>query len=335
MNRVAIIGNGTPAALLARKLAGLGYTPAGERSVTPVPSWALGLVPKPSGTNETIKDEEDTEADTIPLIVSKIRRTLHHTKKLAQRLKGKDLRSTAQNDFNFIFKHIKYVEDEPGQEQVRSPRRLIHEGKGDCDCFTVTLSSLLINQRIPHFLRIMKQNAGDEWSHIYIVVPKSGRVDKKLTDRSEYIVVDCVTHKFDYEAPQVQHKDFPMALQSLDGIGEADACKTGAGSFQYYERAQQYRDRGLVITEEFLQANKIPYTVEDGKVFGYRVGVTLVPAVITPDQAQTLLNPAVYNPAEPEPSNEGEARKKNYNALWWLLGGAAVVYAFTGTKKDS
>lgn len=311
----------------------LGYVPAGKRTVTPVPSWALGLVPKPMGTNETVKDNEDTEADTIPLIIRKVKRTLNHTAKLAQRLKGKDLQTTAQNDWNFIFKHIQYVEDEPGKEQVRSPRRLIHEGKGDCDCFTVTLSSLLLNQRIPHFLRIMKQNAGGEWSHIYIVVPKNGRVDKKLTSRTEYIVIDCVTHKFDYEAPKVQHKDFPMALQSLDGIRGEDSCKNNSASFMYFERTQQYRDRGLVITEEFLAANKIPFTIEDGEVFGYRVGVRLVPAVITPDQAQMLLNPAVYEPADPaQPAPQVDV-KKSKNLLWWIVGSAAVVYALSGEDK--
>lgn len=101
----------------------------------------------------------------------------------------------------------------------------------------------------------------------------------------------------------------------------------------YFERAQQYRDRGLVITEEFLTTNKIPFTIEDGEVFGYRVGTRLEPAVITPDQAQMLLDPAVYNPAQ-APAPQVDV-KKSRNLLWWIVGSAAVVYALSGDNKKA
>lgn len=209
----------------------LGYSPASTRKTRPVPAWALALVPKPTGKNETVlSGQEQVERDTIPLIKSKIKRTLWHTKKLAPKLKGTTLEETLRNDWNFIFDHIKYVKDAPGTEQVRSPRRLIHDGRGDCDCFVVTLSSLLHNQGIPHKLRIIKQNGASHWSHVYVVVPKPG---------GGYYTLDPVTHKFDYEPPHSQTKDFTMALEYLDGLADETAaarCKPiGPNALTFYQ----------------------------------------------------------------------------------------------------
>lgn len=207
---------------------GLGLISASHRRTTPVPAWALALVPKPTGKNETIKHgQEDVERHTMPLIQSKIKRTLWHTKKLAPKLKGATLEETLRNNWNFIFDHIRYVKDEPGKEQVRSPRRLIHDAKGDCDCFVVTLSSLLHNQRIPHKLRIMKQNGNTNWSHIYVIVPKPG---------GGYYTLDPVTDRFNYEAPFTATKDYAMALEYLDGLAAPADCKSkGPSALTFYE----------------------------------------------------------------------------------------------------
>lgn len=317
----------------------MGYVPAEKRAVTPVPKWAKDLVPMPEGTNQTILDgSEDTERDTMPLIKNKIYRTLSHTKKLAPKLKGSSLVDTTRNDWNFIFKHIKYVKDDPGMEQIRSPRRLIHDGKGDCDCFTVTLSSLLLNQGIPHFLRIMKE--AEEWSHIYIVVPKDGNVKKKLTSRDQYIVLDCVTHKFDFEPPHKTFKDFPMALQYLDGVGQAKACPTKpiAERLKRYVYTEQVLEQGLVPTKQFLEANNIPALPQsDGSLMvSTPSGMKSIPSIITKEQAAELAGEVKTGEAAELITTtelvkaEAGLAPKDANWLWYLLigsMGAVLLFA--------
>ena len=193
-------------------LGGLGYAASESRPVKPMPAWAKALVPKPKGTNQTVLEgSEDIETDTVPLMIRKVKRTLYHTRKLADRLSGSTLKETLRNNWQFVFDHIRYKKDTPGREEIRSPRRLVHEGVGDCDCFTVFLSSLLLNQEIPHYMRIMKEAGNGNWSHVYIVVPNNGRLTKHgVNARSEYTVLDAVTNSFDFEPNFSRKKDFPV-----------------------------------------------------------------------------------------------------------------------------
>lgn len=206
----------------------LGLVPAGDRQVRPVPSYLLALVPPPTDNMITVKPSvPDVESDTMPLIINKAKRTAYQVKKLAAKLKGNTISQTLRNNSDFILKHIKYVKDAPNHEQIRSPRRLIHEGKGDCDCFAVTLAALLINQGIKFRFRIAQyaSNPGT-WAHIYIVVPTDQSYNGPLTERDQYTVLDPVTNLHNHEVTVLRKRDYTMALQFLDGIGQANmgAC---------------------------------------------------------------------------------------------------------------
>jgi hypothetical protein len=330
-----------------------------------MPAWVKNLVPPPVGKNETIKTgSEDVERDTMPLIINKIYRTLYHTEKLATKLKGSSLTDTCRKDWQFIFDHVRYRKDAANSEQVRSPRRLIYDGKGDCDCFTVTLSSLLINQGIPHYLRIMSEEGGNAWGHIYIVVPKSGKLTKTGPEkRSDYIVMDCVTHKFDFEAPFETKKDFPMSLQYLDGLSSSRKGKGRLNgtceSKPYPARVRKFvytRDvlaDGYVPTEYFLKQNNIAYQPyvdpkTEGGVFIVTTssGTKQVPPILTKQQASDLLaNASIAAPAPTaltttatdsvvsDPSTQtNQQPKKTNNLLWYLLIGGAILLLASESK---
>lgn len=278
----------------------IGLLPAASRQVMAMPSALRGLVPVPTDNNVTIKtDSPDVEQDTMPVIIDKIKRTVWQTKKLAAKLKGKTLEETLRSDCEFILRYIKYKKDEPGQEQIRSPRRLIHEGKGDCDCFVVTLGSLLANQKIDFRLRIAKYTAGDDWSHIYVIVPKKSA--KPVSSRSDYYVLDPVTNRYDYEVPYQAKKDYTMALQYLDGLPSPSQLGDCSQNSQFqkvarrYVYAQEVMEKGLVPTRKFLKENKIPFTEgvdanNSGFFFVMTVaGTAKVPTIISKTDAQGLL----------------------------------------------
>lgn len=307
-------------------------TPAAQRSVKPMPQWALALVPKPTWKVTTNKaGEPDVEKDTIPQIKKIVHSTLHQTRKLAAKLKANTLEESTHNVWKFVFDHIKYVPDANGDEELREPSHTIHAAKGDCDCMTILISSLLLNMQIAHRLRIMKQhNKTDDWGHIYIVVPKS----------TGHITIDCVAHAYNYEAPHVQHKDFTMstlgALKTLSGTDDKKCNGKGTRPKQY-ARTQQFRDRGMVITEEFLLQNKIPFTVvDDGERYGFVVGRTFVPPVITKEQAAMLMLPEIQNPPEDVPQDPEQPTfipNKWGKCLLWALGGAAAVWLLSGDSS--
>lgn len=230
---------------------GLGLVPTGKRSVTPMPASLKALVPRPTGNNTSIKGSNaDPIRDTVPLIQQMVKRQLGQGKKLAAALKGKTLEETLRNNWNFIFNHIQYKEDPTGSEEVRSLRRLVYDGEGDCDCFVSGLSNLLTNQGIDHKLRVAKYKG--DWQHTYIVVPK----------QTGYYTIDPVVHQFNYEVPFTDKKDFDMmALKSLDGFdGACDKDKGSKPKKLLVIPGKQLQDAGLVKTDAVLASANIPFT---------------------------------------------------------------------------
>ena len=176
------------------------------------------LFPKPTGKNHRIKKSADVE-DTIRLIRKTVRETLWHTEQIAQVLKGRTVRETCSNIWHFVYDHIQYERDEEGVEQIRSPRRTWWDRKGDCDCGTTLICSILCNLQIPVELRITKYPKKPSevpyWQHIYPIVPVGDR----------YITLDFVKDAFDDEQPFLECKDYDMKLDYLDGIEDNNAVE--------------------------------------------------------------------------------------------------------------
>ncbi|MDI1355749.1 MAG: hypothetical protein PSX36_12580 [bacterium] len=167
------------------------------------------LFPKPKFLDPTIK-KGATVTDTVRFIPQVVRETLFQTAKLAPLLKGRNVQETCKNIWDFVYTHIDYKKDEDGKEQIRSPARGWYDRHHgiDCDCYTVFISSILSNLKIKHKLRITKYSQ-DHFQHIYPIVPTTGE---------NYITVDCVVDRFNYEEPYTEKKDTNMELEYLNGV---------------------------------------------------------------------------------------------------------------------
>lgn len=167
------------------------------------------LFPKPLFLDPTIK-KGATVDDTVRFIPQVVRETLFQTAKLAPLLKGKNVYETCKNIWDFVYNHIAYKKDANGKEQIRSPARGWHDRFHgiDCDCYTVFISSILSNLKIKHKLRITKYKQ-DHFQHIYPIVPTTG---------GNYITVDCVVDRFNYEEPYSEKQDTTMELEYLNGV---------------------------------------------------------------------------------------------------------------------
>ena len=176
------------------------------------------LFPKANNATDTIRKDANVY-HTVEFIPKVVHSTLGHTQKAAQLLQGASVYDTCSNVWQFVYDHIAYKKDKDGYEQIRSPARAwMDRFSGvDCDCYSVFISSILTNLKIPHLLRITKYQR-DYFQHIYPIVP---------TGKS-HITIDCVTEKFNYEVPYSEKKDYPMDLQYLNGFDNTDTHLTGA-----------------------------------------------------------------------------------------------------------
>lgn len=214
------------------------------------------LFPGPTGNDIVIK-KSAAVADTVRFIQEQVPRTAWQTEKLARHIRGARLEESCSKLWHFLYNHIRYKRDRYGVEQVRSPRRTWHDREEgvDCDCFSVIISSTLINLGIPHLYRITKypKRNGETpaWQHIYIVVPKDGNLNRPPDKRSEYIVLDCVKDGYNEEEPYLEKKDFKatMRLDYLDGL-EGDMGET-EDSYQIPELTD-VQDIASVYDEEEL-----------------------------------------------------------------------------------
>ena len=163
---------------------------------------------KPDDTDRVIIEDGEVE-QTVELMKKVVWRYLSDTSKIAEYLKGKTLRGTCENIWNFLYHHIQYKLDKKGLEQLRRPNRSWAERKTgiDCDCFSIFVSSILTNLKIGHLYRITKYNQ-DVYQHVYIIVP--------IPSTDKYYTIDCVLSRFNYEKPFKQQKDFTMSLQGIN-----------------------------------------------------------------------------------------------------------------------
>ncbi|MGC4036074.1 MAG: hypothetical protein QM764_08935 [Chitinophagaceae bacterium] len=168
------------------------------------------LFPIAENNDKTIRRNANLD-DTVTFIPKVVTETTSQTKRIAKILKGRTIYDTCKNIWQFVYGYINYKKDKEGFEQVRSPARTWHDRKQgvDCDCYSVFISSILLNLGIPHILRITKYHR-NYFQHIYPIVPNGYR----------HITIDCVTDNFDYEVPYSEKKDYPMDLQYLNGFDD-------------------------------------------------------------------------------------------------------------------
>jgi hypothetical protein len=167
------------------------------------------LFPRAELVNSTVK-RGATVSDTVKFIPKVVGETKWQTEKLSQLVKDGSTHDTCKNIWDWVYNHIAYHKDKDGYEQIRSPARAWHDRKRgvDCDCYTVFISTILNNLKIPHLLRITKYKE-DRFQHIYPVAKD---------EQGKEIVIDCVVNSFNYEEPYSEKEDTQMDLQYLSGL---------------------------------------------------------------------------------------------------------------------
>ena len=206
------------------------------------------LFPVATNTTATIRKDANVY-HTVAFIPKVVQETLSHTNKIAATLKGNSIYETCSNIWRFVYNHIAYKKDKDGYEQIRSPARAWHDRFTgvDCDCYSVFISSVLSNLNITHTLRITKYNHA-YFQHIYPVVPTT----------KGYIIIDCVTEKFDYEVPFSEKKDYPMDLQYLNGFDGSPSLYSDANDLHYMRTGNGMEDLGKIIQQRFSAQRKKP-----------------------------------------------------------------------------
>lgn len=196
-------------------ITGLGFVASGARTIQPGHQYD-----KYFDTSQLVRSDKvvlnGTTFDALNQMKRIVRDTLDDTKAISKVLKVGNRYSTSQNIWNFLYKHVNYVKDSIHAEELRRPLRLWADRKGDCDCYSIFISSVLTNLGIDHAFRMAGYK--EDFQHVYVVVPKKPK--GSLSSRSNYIVIDPVTDQFDHEVPYSKKFDkiMNMPIKYLNGI---------------------------------------------------------------------------------------------------------------------
>ena len=217
--------------LNTQSLAHLGITATHVRKIKSGAEYEKYFEPA-TGTTEVI-NEDATVHDTLDFVAVLVQKTINDTKKIAQVLKRATLNDTCEAIFDFFYNNYQYKLDEYGIEQVRRPNRSWADRRTgiDCDCFTASVSSVLTNLGIEHYLKIIAINGKEHFQHIYVVVPKRQGLD--INNRANYWVIDPVLNHYNEEAPKItktKHlKIMGIPLHQLNGLDAVEQLENNYG----------------------------------------------------------------------------------------------------------
>lgn len=185
------------------------------------------LFPKATGIDHTVQ-RGATVADTVKFMPQAARLSRWMVSRYVQaELQHLPLFEACQKLWHFVKQHIRYERDDAKKhldfskrelrEQVRSPRRLIADGKGDCDCMTNFVNACMLEYGIKGQIvnRITAYDGNTNFQHIYSLIPDG---------KGRYIIMDCVWNHFNTEKQYSKKQDHPMELQFLDGHGESESA---------------------------------------------------------------------------------------------------------------
>lgn len=136
----------------------------------------------------------------------------NQVKQFAPYLRGRTIKETCNNVWQFVKDNIAYKVDPPGEQWIKEPARVWADKVCDCKSYSVFIASLLHHLGIEGYFRFVSFAADHIPTHVYVVVPiKNGDIK-----------IDCVLGLFNKEKPFTHKYDYSMTrISQLSGIGNS------------------------------------------------------------------------------------------------------------------
>jgi len=211
---------------------------------------------------------------------------------LAPSLRGRTVKQTARNIHTFIRKYIRYVEDEPGKQWIKTPARTWADKVADCKGYSIFTSSILSCLGIPHAYRFVSYTKGAKVPrHVYIVAFDQGRlypIDACLIDPlkelpytyKQDIMTDIVQLSgadsgFGFEPGRTTEAqmDLLIARERLmleKSIAEQQISGIGSAAITERDKALQAIELALTISNNPAQLMRLADGVGSTGIYGLR-----------------------------------------------------------------
>ncbi|MCM1069932.1 MAG: transglutaminase-like domain-containing protein [Paludibacter sp.] len=88
-------------------------------------------------------------------------------REIVSELRNVDVDTACYSIFLYLVDHVRYQEDKAGYQFIKSPARLLADGVGDCKSMTLFIASCLHCLGIPHIIRFVNFDGGNQYTHVY------------------------------------------------------------------------------------------------------------------------------------------------------------------------
>lgn len=181
------------------------------------------LIPRPDNTRINLGDGNTDYSIKSMIYVSQ--EFAKQAIELAKVLKGSSLDQTIRNVKDFVYNNFQYKADGSLQQLYSLARAWQDRENGiDCKSYSLITSQILTCLGIPHyFARIKQANDGSRpagfenaWSHVFVLVPKSGST---ITSLDSAFVIDGVV-SYNHLPPylKIDLTKVPMNHEFLNGV---------------------------------------------------------------------------------------------------------------------
>jgi hypothetical protein len=127
-------------------------------------------LPAPN-TDKLIFDRARVE-DVAAVMVEVIRLSSRepYVVNLAQQLEGTTTKETVQNFCLLVYKAAYFQPDLPSSQTIRTLRRLIIDGCGNCVDYTTAIASLAVAAKIPVTLALVQLPGQTDFGHVFPII---------------------------------------------------------------------------------------------------------------------------------------------------------------------
>ncbi len=182
-------------------LNGMGVVASGRRKVYTGSKWDRFY---PQRTPKEVQLGTGNSYFTLDEMVKRIKTDYHEAQKIADKLYDPNLNQFLKNIFQHVYSNFQYKPDPRNREQIKGVGGSYYMRLDgiDCDDMAFLIGTILYAKGVTFALRKIAMNSTGDFSHVYVVVPKSKGLPTNV--RANYHVVDPVLDTYDFEYPENQ-----------------------------------------------------------------------------------------------------------------------------------
>ena len=136
---------------------------------------------KADGKNEYLAFGNN--ADVVKFVLRSYEKWRNQPEAIVEDIRNCDTEEACFCIFWYLINNVRYKEDRAGYQYIKSPARLLKDGVGDCKSMTIFIASCLHCLGIPHTIRFVNFDGGNQYTHVYCIA---------YNENGQKIILDAV-----------------------------------------------------------------------------------------------------------------------------------------------